>query len=277
LTRPIRKECAELPAFSGIIRAVRDDTQRSGLERIRHELIVALSAITSVRNIDSFGSIATGCADQWSDLDLLVSCAVPEVTAWLAAAAIRSTKHVAFYRMFTGVSQPSGRYWFSNESPFHRLDVTFHSPAEHAAACRSGVRSGHPIHIRPEYVARLPADLTADTRLNSAAGRVEVTPRETETGRLLYLHLETAKDQLRGRPAKRNILETRRISGRRLEDTDGGWGQRPARLRRARRRIHPENFKLTHYRGVQSVCARTSDKLKFVGLEFGHFHGQAAA
>jgi uncharacterized FAD-dependent dehydrogenase len=35
------------------------------------------------------------------------------------------------------------------------------------------------------------------------------TPRETEIGRLLYLHLDTAKDQLRGRTAKRTILETR--------------------------------------------------------------------
>src|SRR5256885_10953171 len=110
------------------------------LERIGGELIGALSAITSVRNIETFGSIASGRGDQWSDLDLLVSCEMPEQTAWLAAAAIRSTKCVAFYRMFSSVSQPSGRYWFCNESPFHRLDVTFHSPSEHAAICRSGVR-----------------------------------------------------------------------------------------------------------------------------------------
>src|SRR5580700_12308176 len=78
--------------------------QGTGLERIRRELVAALSAMTSVRNIDSFGSVATGCADQWSDLDLLISCEVPEHTAWLAAGAIRSTKRVAFYRMFTDVA-----------------------------------------------------------------------------------------------------------------------------------------------------------------------------
>jgi hypothetical protein len=188
---------------------VPDDLQGSGLERIRRELVAALSAITSVRNIDSFGSVATDRADQWSDLDLLVSCEVPEYTAWLAAAAIRSTKQVAFYRMFTGVAQPSGRYWFSNESPFHRLDVTFHSPAENAALCRSGIRSGHPIHLRPEHLSQVPADRAADRRLTSPASRVDVTPRETEVGRLLYVHLEAAKAQLRGRPRKRNVLETR--------------------------------------------------------------------
>jgi hypothetical protein len=184
-----------------------------GLERIRLELVTALSTIPFVRNIDSFGSIAAGCADQWSDLDLLISCEVPENTAWLAAAAIRSTKPVAFYRMFTGVAQPSGRYWFCNESPFHRLDVTFHSPAEHAAVCRSGVRGGHPIHLRSEYLVEVsadaPADLPAHSRLLLPIGRVEITPREAEIGRLLYVHLEAAKAQLRGRPSKRNVLETR--------------------------------------------------------------------
>lgn len=186
-----------------------DRTQQEGLERIRGELVAALSAISSVRNIDSFGSVAAGSADQWSDLDLLVSCDMPERAAWLAAAGIRSTKRVAFYRMFTGISQPSGRYWFHDESPFHRLDVTFYSSTEHKAVCRSGVRSGHPVRLRSEYSAHLPADLSADSYLYSPARCVDVTARETEIGRLLYLHLETAKDRLRGRPAKRNILETR--------------------------------------------------------------------
>jgi hypothetical protein len=164
------------------MRAVLGNSQESGLERIRRELVAALSAITSVRKIDSFGSVATGCADQWSDLDLLISCEVPERAAWLAAAAIRSTKPVAFYRMFTGVAQPSGRYWFCNESPFHRLDVTFHSPEAHVAVCRSGVRGGHPIHLRPEHVAHVPADLSADRRLTSPASRVDVTPSRRKLG-----------------------------------------------------------------------------------------------
>jgi hypothetical protein len=58
-------------------------------------------------------------------------------------------------------------------------------------------------------MAHVPVDLSADRRLTSPAGRVDVTPCETKIGRLLYLHLEAAKTQLRGRPAKRNALETR--------------------------------------------------------------------
>jgi len=186
-----------------------EDQSVSHITRIKGELVTALSVLTCVRRIDSFGSVAVGRADQWSDLDLLVSCEHVERTAWLAAAAIRSAKRVPFFRAFSGVAQPSGRYWFDDESPFHRLDVSFYSPAEHAVVCRSGVHSGHPVMVKPEYVAHRPVDPAADARLLSPANRVDVTPRERYIGRLLYVHLETAKDRMRGWPAERNILETR--------------------------------------------------------------------
>jgi len=188
---------------------MRDDTSALSTRRIMGDLIAALSTLTCVRRIDSFGSVATGGADQWSDLDLFVSCEAPERTAWLAAAAIRSSKPVAFYRTFASVPQPSGRYWFDGESPFNRLDVSFCSPAEHEAVCRSGVNGGHPVTLHPEYVARLPADPSADEGLRPPAGRVDVSPRETAIGRLLYIHLEAAKKQLRGQPTKRSVRETR--------------------------------------------------------------------
>jgi hypothetical protein len=60
----------------------------------------------------------------------------------------------------------------------------------------------------PNTWPMFPADLSADRRRTSPAGRVDVTPCETEIGRLLYRHLEAAKTQLRGRLAKRNVLET---------------------------------------------------------------------
>ena len=188
---------------------MREDVAGSHITRIKSELVAALSVLTCVRRIDSFGSVATGRADQWSDLDLLVSCELVEPTAWLAAAAIRSTKRVEFYRPFTSVAQPSGRYWFDDESPFHRLDISFYSRAEHAAICRSGFRSEHPVTVKPEHVAHVSADPSVDARLLSSADRVEVTQRETNIGRLLYRHLETAKDQMRGRQGNRNIIETR--------------------------------------------------------------------
>jgi predicted nucleotidyltransferase len=188
---------------------MREDTSASQITRIKGELVAALSALTCVRRIDSFGSVATGRADRWSDLDLLVSCELVERTAWLAAAAIRRAKRVTFYRTFTGVAQPSGRYWFDGESPFHRLDVSFYSPADYAAICRSGLRSEHLVAVKPEHVSHVSVAPSADARLLAPADREEVTQRETDIGRLLYRHLETAKNQMRGRQGQRTIVETR--------------------------------------------------------------------
>lgn len=181
----------------------------SGIRRIRDELIAALSMLTCVRRVDSFGSVAAGSDDPWSDLDLIVSCEGPECTQWLAAAAIRSTKQVAFYRMFSGTAQPSGRYWFCNESPFHRLDVSFCSTAAHAAIREAGIRAGYSVAMHTEYEAHLPADRTADERLHGLADFVDVTPSETALGKLLYVYLETSKGRLRGLPVPRDIVETR--------------------------------------------------------------------
>jgi hypothetical protein len=85
--------------------------------RVKDELVAALAEVTGVRRIASFGSVAAGRADPWSDLDLFVACADVDRTAWVAAAAIRAAKPVLIYRMFTGVPQPSGRYWFADEPP----------------------------------------------------------------------------------------------------------------------------------------------------------------
>ena len=186
-------------------------TDAKDLERIRDEIVAALSAISCVRAVDSFGSLASGSADRWSDLDLLVACETPEQTAWLAAGAIRAAKRVAFFRMFTGVVQPSGRYWFEGESPFHKLDISFHRLDERQAVASSGVRLGHPIDVKVEYEAHRAADPAADLREHVAAAAVDVTPRETEIGSLLYIHLLAAKDHLRDQDSKWNMADTRRL------------------------------------------------------------------
>ena len=185
-------------------------TDAKDLERIRDEMVAALSAISCVRAVDSFGSLASGSADRWSDLDLLVACEAPEQTAWLAAGAIRAAKQVAFFRMFTGVKQPSGRYWFDGESPFHKLDISFHRLDERQAVASSGVRLGHPIDVKVEYEAHRAADPAADLRHHSPAAAIDVRLRETEIGSLVYTHLLAAKDHLRGQASKWNMTDTRK-------------------------------------------------------------------
>jgi hypothetical protein len=180
-----------------------------GLQTLLKDLIASLSLLTCVRQIDTFGSIAVGTWDPWSDIDLLVSCDMPEQTAWLASAIIRSTRPVAFYRMFTGVPQPSGRYWFGGESPFHRLDVSFHSGADDAAACGGGVRCGFPINVRTEYIATNPSEPDTDTSRFARATPVKITDADGHTGRLLYLYLKAAKLECRNQQPQQGAQEIR--------------------------------------------------------------------
>jgi predicted nucleotidyltransferase len=182
-------------------------------ERVRDEVVGALAQLSAVREIASFGSMAEGRADVWSDVDLLVACEDVGRAAWLAAAAIRAAKPVLYYRMFTGVAQPSGRYWFEDEEPFNRLDVSFYSAPDLAAVRRSGLKEGLPMVSRTEYTASSSVDLRADARLWAPWPSVVVQPEETANGRALYVFLESLKGARRGRSdvhdldAQREALE----------------------------------------------------------------------
>ncbi len=113
-----------------------------GPQRLAREICAALARLPFVRAVTLFGSLADGRADRWSDVDMLVACEDVERTCWLAAGAIRSAKPVLFYRVFTLAEQPAGRYWFADECPFHKVDVSFHSAAEHQVGYRETRRLG---------------------------------------------------------------------------------------------------------------------------------------
>jgi hypothetical protein len=200
-------------------------------QRILRFVSSALASLSAVREIASFGSVAEGRADAWSDVDLFVSCDGVDRTAWLAASAIRRAKPVRYYRMFTGVPQPSGRYWFEDEQPFGRLDVSFYSADGFAAVRQAGLKEGMPVITRAEYVATRPVDHDADARLCDPWPGVEVRPEETAAGRALYQYLETLKSLRRGR-REAHELEAHRLA---LEGVLVA-GTQPAGLERLARR-----------------------------------------
>ena len=186
--------------------------QTSPAHRLKDEIVAALARIPGVCRIASFGSVAAGRADCWSDLDLFVVCADVDRTAWLAAAGIRAAKPVLFFRMFTGVPQPSGRYWFADEAPFTRLDVSFYAPADFEVVCRNGLRQAYPVTVRVEYVCDDDsAALRPDAASQTAAPVLDIVPAETEAGRLLYLHLEAVKVARRGHAGKHDPRQTREV------------------------------------------------------------------
>lgn len=188
--------------------------------RLKCEVVAALSRLSSVRRIASFGSLAEGGSDRWSDVDLFVACEDIAASPWIAAAAIRAAKPICFYRMFTGVPQPSGRYWFADESPFHRIDISFYGIADYIDVCRDGLNNGHPVTTREEYSATAAPDPMRDQSLYGPATAVTIRPHETEAGRRLYFHLEAVKQRMRGGPTKRDARETHAALARAIEQSE---------------------------------------------------------
>ena len=181
-----------------IDRSARGRDPSTAAHGVLREVVTALAEVSAVRSVASFGSLATGRADGYSDVDLMVACADAGRTAWVAAAALRRAKPVAFFRMMSGLEQPSGRYWFEDESPFTRLDVTFYAPEGYAAVLRRGEKEGFPVTARAEYDAGGRVDAAADAARFPPAGPVAVTQRDRDAGRALLVYLEAAKRPLRG-------------------------------------------------------------------------------
>ena len=165
--------------------------------RVAAEVVEALSALPFVRRVAVFGSLADGTADGWSDVDMFVACDDPGETCWSAAEAIRRAKPVQFYRIFSSDPQPAGRYWFADESPFQKLDVSFHSPGKYEALCEAGAYLGCAISTREVFArngdGRRPWEVTPPRP-------VEVGERETEIGSWIYRLLRSTKGRLRGTP-----------------------------------------------------------------------------
>jgi hypothetical protein len=190
-------------------------------DRILGDVVGALSRVSAVRTVASFGSIAERRADLCSDVDLFVGCDAVERSAWVAAAAIRAAKPVAFYRAFTGVEQPSGRYWFADEQPFNRLDVTFYSTTELEAVCRDGRKEGLAIVARLEHAADGPVDLDANARSHPPSRPVVVPSGERAADRWLLRYLEALKRERRGRGSPNEIAEARAELARALAEGAG--------------------------------------------------------
>jgi hypothetical protein len=170
--------------------------------RIADEIVDALVAVPGVQAIALFGSLAAGTHDGFSDIDMLVGHDGSPGVAWACAAAVRVAKPVRFYRSFTGVEQPSGRYWFDGESPFHQVDVSFYAADAYERVRVDGVKEGEPITSkevwRRDAGERPPPPLIRPP----SAHPVAVSDLEWEHhGHFVYF-LKEAKQYVRGRLAR---------------------------------------------------------------------------
>jgi predicted nucleotidyltransferase len=177
-----------------------------GHGRILQEIVDALSSVPSVRAIGVFGSLAYGTADRFSDIDMMVGCDNLPSTKWMAGDAIRSAKRVLYYREFGKVEQPAGRYWFCDESPFHKLDVSFHTMEEYLDILRKQYYIGHDIVFREIY--HLDATRHRDT-ISNIRLPLSIGPAEQEIGLWIYRLIERTKACMRGSQAMDDLISTR--------------------------------------------------------------------
>ncbi len=177
----------------------------AGPERVAQTIIAMLIALPFVQKIALFGSLAEGRADCWSNVDLWVACDDVERTQWIAASAIRAAHPVLFYRMFGNASQPTGRYWFVDESPFHKIDISFHAPSDYQRLIGQPTLMGYPVTFQEVFsrtAAAAPVDLPAPCH------PVEISEYEREIGARIYFLQRAIKLFDRGE-WERSIVEER--------------------------------------------------------------------
>jgi len=105
------------------------------LVRLSEKLKRALAAGPAVSHVEAFGSLSSGEADQWSDIDLRVSSEGP-LAVFLARHELLRDVAVATTEWIPPPT-PEG-VWstmlFHEESPYHKLDVCFAGPEGTPAA-----------------------------------------------------------------------------------------------------------------------------------------------
>lgn len=164
------------------------------LARLQQEIRVAL-AESQCRAAAYFGSIAKGTADDLSDADLIVCC--DHSAALRFRTALHETLGVALYRPFDS-REPSGRYWFEELSPYAKLDVSFHMPAEYDSL----LAEGGPF-IEPPFRE---IDFMAGSESRNVRATIPVnTAEEIAFSKLLYKYQVKTKRALRGQACKEDI------------------------------------------------------------------------
>lgn len=176
----------------------------SNLSYITNKITFSLIDQPYVRAITLFGSLADDSADKYSDIDMLVVCDNVDQTRWHAASIIRSVMPVMYYRKFSAVDQPSGRYWFKGESLFNRLDISFVAVNEYESIKKDRSRFGIDIVLKELYVnPNCRFFILPEIKVNL----LNISIKETEIGLWVYRMLNGMKEYMRGEQPNRNPFE----------------------------------------------------------------------
>lgn len=202
----------------------------AGPTRIASEVCSVLSELPFVHRISLFGSLAEDRADGWSDVDMMVACDNVEVNAWVAAKSICLAKPILYYRKFSAREQPLGRYWFVDESPFNRLDISFESPEDYQSRLENPEISGYAITYREIYSGD--KDAASASSITTELFLLPASDHETRIGILIYFSLSAIKHHLRTGsildkdiPRIRGLFETLPTLPRDTVMSGGGIGE----------------------------------------------------
>lgn len=173
--------------------------------QLKERLLQVVSTVYSVERVMAFGSLAVDRCDAYSDVDWLVAVDQPDA-AWQVVDAIRQDMPVLFYRKFSSDRQPAGRYWFKDQSPMTRLDVSFHSPDALDRIGDSELYLDHPVTCRLLYQRQ--ASHRLDTSHNSiwaSTKALTISSLETHLGQCLYRVSCAINRAMRGRTYRHGL------------------------------------------------------------------------
>jgi predicted nucleotidyltransferase len=167
------------------------------MEDLAHlkEVIQAALNRSQCRAAAYFGSIAKGTADKYSDADVIVCCDDEAAEQFIAM--LHEALRVSLYRPFDD-REPSGRYWFTELSPYTKLDVSFHKPAEYGDLLVEGG-----LYIEPPFQEIAITRCVQFPAVRSSAPLCAA--EEISFSKLLYKYQAGTKHVLRGKPCKEDI------------------------------------------------------------------------
>ena len=102
--------------------------------RLADEIVRSFSESGGVKKVGLAGPLALGNHDGYDEIQIVVSSENPEFVVGL----LDDLFPVRYYRQFSHMDQPSGRFWLHDESPFNYVALAFYSELEFTAAASDG-------------------------------------------------------------------------------------------------------------------------------------------
>ena len=181
----------------------------SAPKRIFEELVLALGSLRSVRRIAIAGPLAEENHDGYDEIQLVM-----DVTDPLAVVnALNDIFPIRYYRPFSSMDFPSGRYWLHDESPFNFVAIAFYEASELEEAIDKG-KLAHGVTIR-----EVPSDTKGDWHTPRQYSFPDIS-NDSELSGLLEPALFSIRSVVRlgedldGVMANLGILQRGRVSGR---------------------------------------------------------------